>query len=155
MAELKVGDAAPEFSARGYHGETIRLADFRDKQTLLLFFYPRDHTSVCTQEACAFRDAFEAFTQAGAAVVGVSSDDETSHRKFAENHRLPFPLISDPQGTLRKAFGVPATLWLIPGRVTYVIDSAGIVRHIFNSLFTADRHVQEALAIVKQLSKAA
>ena len=153
MPTLKIGDDAPDFTSRSYSGGTISLADFRDRQTLVLFFYPQDNTPACTQEACAFRDSYEAFTQAGAAVVGVSSDSEARHQEFAAKHRLPFPLISDPQQALRKTFGVPATLWVIPGRVTYVIDKQGIIRHIFNSQLQTDRHVSEALEIVRTIEK--
>ncbi len=151
MAAMTPGDPAPEFSMTAHTGEPIRLSDYRGEKVVVLFFYPRDGTPVCTKEACAFRDAYEQFTEAGAQVIGVSSSGEPSHRAFAARHGLPFPLISDPGGSLRKAFGVPKTLGFLPGRVTYVIDKEGIVRMAFSAAMTADRHVTEALEVVRQL----
>jgi peroxiredoxin Q/BCP len=119
---------------------------------VVLYFYPQDGTAVCTAQACAFRDAYEDFVKAGAVVIGVSGDSEKSHEQFAASKRLPFLLVSDADGAIRAAFGVPKTLWLLPGRVTYVIDKQGIVRHVFNSAFTAGRHVAEALDVVRKLA---
>lgn len=145
MPRLKVGDRAPDFSATTQDDSTIRLSDFVGERGLVLFFYPKDGTPVCTKEACSFRDSYEQFVEAGAEVVGVSGDSAQSHQAFAEQHRLSFPLISDSDGALRKAFGVPTTLGLFPGRVTYVIDKEGFVRLIFSAQFAADEHVQLAL----------
>jgi peroxiredoxin Q/BCP len=151
MATIREGDTAPEFEAVGHAGQTVRLADFRGKQPVVLFFYPKDGTPICTREACAFRDAYEDFVAAGAAVIGVSGDPAESHRAFAEAHRLPFTLLSDPGGSLRRLFGVPKTLGVLPGRVTYVIDAAGVVRCVFNSQMFAGRHVAEALRVLREL----
>ncbi len=153
MASIQVGDCAPDFTAQSQTGQTVSLTDYRGTSGVVLFFYPKDGTAVCTKEACSFRDSYEEFVQAGAAVIGVSSDSEESHQAFASGHRLPFVLLSDAEGSLRKAFGVPKTLGIMPGRVTYVIDKEGIVRHMFSSQFAADRHVSEALAVVRQLSQ--
>ena len=87
-----------------------------------------------------------------AVVLGVSSDDAASHRSFAKKHELPFPLLSDPSGEVRKKFGVPNTLGVLPGRVTFVIDKGGIVRHVTNSQLSAKKHVDEALAALARLS---
>lgn len=152
---IAVGEQAPDFSAETHDGRTVSLAEFRGKQVVVLYFYPKDGTRVCTAEACSFRDSFEDFTQAGAVVIGVSGDTLESHRKFAMQQRLPFTLVSDADGKLRKSFGVPSLLWLVPGRVTYVIDKQGTVRHVFNSMFTSDKHVQEALNVVKRLESEA
>lgn len=152
MSSLNVGDPAPNFNVTAHDGQTISLADFRGKQAVVVFFYPRDNTTVCTKEACAFRDSYQDFVAAGAAVIGISSDSTESHQQFAATQRLPYLLVSDSDGALRKAFGVPKTLGFLPGRVTYVIDRQGIIRHIFNSQLQAQQHVDEALAIVKQLS---
>ncbi len=111
----------------------------------------KDGTAVCTKEACSFRDAYEV-CPSRAEVIGVSSDSAKKHQAFASGHRLPFLLLSDAGGELRKAFGVPRTLGFLPGRVTYVIDKDGVVRHVFNSQFAADRHISEALAVVRQLA---
>lgn len=145
MSKTRVGDKAPDFSAMAQDGGTIRLGDCLGRKALVLFFYPKDGTPVCTAEACSFRDSYEKFVEAGAEVIGVSSDSQESHRAFAERHKLSFPLIADTDGALRKAFGVPATLGLFPGRVTYVIDKGGIVRLIFSAQFASDEHVQRAL----------
>jgi thioredoxin-dependent peroxiredoxin len=153
MHALNVGDSAPEVTLRLHTGETTTLADLYRDQVVVLFFYPKDGTAICTKEACAFRDSYEQFTTVGATVVGVSSDSAESHQQFADEHRLPFLLATDPDGALRKAFAVPKTLGLLPGRVTYVIDRQGIIRAIFSAQFAAHRHVQAALDAIKGLSK--
>ena len=145
---VRVGDRAPDFSATTQDGQPVSLNDFIGKKALILFFYPKDGTPVCTKEACAFRDSYDQFLDAGAEVIGISSDSDQSHRAFAGRHQLPFPLISDVDGSLRRAFGVSKTLGLIPGRVTYVIDESGIVRLIFRALFASDGHVRQALTAV-------
>ncbi len=155
MPSIGVGDRSPDFTARSHTGREVSLADYRGKSAVVLFFYPKDGTAICTKEACSFRDAYEDFLQAGAVVIGVSSDSAERHRAFAGGHRLPFVLVADEDGSLRKAFGVPKTLGIVPGRVTYVIDKDGVVRHVFSSQFSADRHVGEALAVVRQLQGAA
>ena len=120
-------------------------------KALVLYFYPKDNTPGCTAEACAFRDSHETFTDAGAEVIGISSDSADRHAGFASKHRLPFTLLADQGGRVRKAYGVPAVLGLLPGRVTYVIDRTGTVRHVFNSMTNIDGHVKEALDVVRQL----
>jgi peroxiredoxin Q/BCP len=148
---VQVGDPAPEFSLPSAEGETVSLGDFRGKSEVVLFFYPRDNSPVCTTEACSFRDSYDAFRDAGAEVIGVSADSSESHRQFAGRHRLPFHLLSDTDGSLRARYGVPKTLGLIPGRVTYLIDQQGIVRHIFSSQLQPARHVDEALRVLKEI----
>lgn len=150
---IRVGDEAPTFHALTQTGAPFALEDYRGKQAVVLYFYPKDNTAVCTAEACAFRDSYEDFVAAGAIVVGVSSDSQSSHKEFAQTQRLPFILVADPEGTLRYRYGVPKTLWILPGRVTYVIDRQGIVRHIFNAQLASKKHVDEALKIVKQLNE--
>ena len=132
-------------------GEQVLLEDYQGKHPVVVFFYPKDGTAVCTKEACSFRDAYEDFTQAGAVVIGISSDSEARHQSFAKKHGLPFLLVSDQDGAARRAFGVPKTAGVLPGRVTYVIDMEGVVRHIFSSQLAADRHVDEALEVVRNL----
>jgi peroxiredoxin Q/BCP len=151
MSGIQAGDHAPQFVGTTQAGQQIGLSDFLGKKSVVLYFYPKDKTSVCTIQACIFRDSHDDFVNADAVVIGVSSDSVDSHRGFAEQQRLQFPLISDADGALRKAFGVPRTLGLFPGRVTYVIDRQGIVRLVCNSQFHASRHVTEALQAVQQL----
>lgn len=148
---MNVGDWAPEFTLNDQDGKPVSLADFRGKQTVVVFFYPKDESPVCTIEACGFRDMTPSFTEAGAAVLGISSDDSTKHRAFADQYRLSFPLLADTDGAVRRAFEVPSTLWLLPGRVTYVIDRDGIVRMIYDSQIRAQQHVERALEAVRTL----
>ena len=142
---IHVGDRAPDFSAVSQHGATIRLADFLGRQNLVLFFYPKDGSLICTREACSFRDAYDEFVAAGAEVVGVSGDSPDNHRDFAAQHKLPFHLITDEEGQIREAFGVPKSLGVLPGRVTFVIDRKGIVRLVFSAQFATQEHVRRAL----------
>jgi peroxiredoxin Q/BCP len=152
MATIGVGARAPDFSKPAQNGETISLSQFRGEKTVVLYFYPKDETPGCTAEACTFRDNFEDFVEAGAVVIGVSQDSEESHKSFAAHHRLPFLLVSDRDKELQKAYGVPKTMGLLPGRVTYVIDRDGKVQHVFNSQLNAKKHVREALEVVKRLN---
>jgi thioredoxin-dependent peroxiredoxin len=148
---IGVGDKAPDFTLSSQSGDQVRLHDRIGQHVVVLYFYPKDETSGCTREACAFRDSHEVFTDAGAEVIGVSSDSAEKHAAFADHHTLPFTLLSDKGGKVRKAYGVPATLGFIPGRVTYVIDRDGTVRHVFNSMTNIDGHVKDALEVVRQL----
>ncbi len=152
MAGIGVGDSAPDFTKTTQDGDRISLSQFRGEKMVVLYFYPKDETPGCTAEACTFRDNFEDFVDAGAVVIGVSQDSERSHKRFAEHHRLPFLLVSDADKELRKAYGVPKTMGLLPGRVTYVIDREGTVQHVFNSQLNAKKHVHEALDVVRRLS---
>jgi len=153
MSSLSVGDRVPEFTLKDSKGTDFVLADALGKKTLVIYFYPKDETAGCTAEACAFRDEYESFKQAGAEVVGISKDSVDSHRSFAQNRRLPFVLLSDPNNTVRQRFGVaPSLFGLIAGRATYVVDKSGVIRHVFNSQIRATKHVDEALAVVKRLA---
>lgn len=147
---VRVGDQAPDFTLSGPDGAMVRLSDFRGR-TVVLFFYPRDDTPVCTAEACAFRDQHAVFQEAGAAVIGVSADPPESHRRFAARLGLPYLLLSDVDGSVRARYGVPRTFGLLPGRTTYLIDAEGVVRHVFSSQFRASRHVAEALRVLGSL----
>jgi peroxiredoxin Q/BCP len=149
---LAAGDRAPEFTLENQEGKPVSLAEFRGRKNVVLYFYPKDDTPGCTRESCAFRDQFEAFGDVGAEVIGVSGDSAASHRAFAAKHRLPFTLLSDPSGKVRAAFGVPATLGMLPGRVTYVIDKQGVIRHAFNSQLNPAKHVDEALRVLASLA---
>jgi thioredoxin-dependent peroxiredoxin len=148
---IGVGDQAPDFTLPSQSGEPVRLSDRLGEQVVVLYFYPRDNTPGCTAEACAFRDSHEVFSEAGAEVIGVSSDSADRHAAFAGRYDLPFTLLSDAGGRVRKSYGVPAVLGVLPGRVTYVIDRQGTVRHTFNSMTNIDQHVGDALAVVQRL----
>lgn len=148
-----ISDEAPDFELPSQSGERVRLGDLVGDKAVVLYFYPKDDTPGCTAEACSFRDGYEDFVEAGAEVVGVSSDSAESHGSFAARNSLPFVLLSDEGGAVRKLYGVPSTLGLFPGRVTYVIDKDGIVRHVFSSQLGATRHVDEALRVVRSLNE--
>ncbi len=149
MAAIQVGDKAPAFRGTLQDGSEFDSTALLGKKSLVLFFYPKDGTPVCTQQACAFRDAYADFMAHDVEVVGVSGDSPARHRWFAEKHALPFPIISDPDNALRKLFGVPRALGIFPGRVTYVIDREGIVRMAYNATLAAEPHVQKALEAVR------
>jgi peroxiredoxin Q/BCP len=148
---IQAGDKAPDFTLPSQSGEPVRLHDRLGGRVVVLYFYPKDGTRGCTAEACAFRDSYEVFTGAGAEVIGVSSDPVAKHAAFAGQHQLPFTLLSDQGGHVRKSYGVPAVLGLLPGRVTYVIDREGTVRHVFNSMTHIGQHINEAVEVVRQL----
>lgn len=149
MKRIEVGDPAPDVSLKTHQGDTIALSSFQGEKAVVLFFYPMDGTPVCTKEACSFRDSYEDFAEAGAAVIGISGDTAARHQAFASEHRLQYLLVDDHDGQIRKAFGVPKTMGFMPGRVTYVIDKQGIVRHVFSSQLSASKHVEEALSCLR------
>jgi peroxiredoxin Q/BCP len=151
---VKVGDTAPDFTLPSQSGEPVSLKNFIGIKSVVLYFYPKDDTPGCTTEACAFRDSYEVFKDAGAQVIGVSDDSPESHQKFTTKYKLPFILLSDTGKQVRKLYGVPSTLGLLPGRVTYVIDKSGIVQHIFNSQFNFKGHIEESLKTLRGLQEA-
>lgn len=149
-AALTAGDRAPLIALCDAEG-VERRSDQLAGTPLVLFFYPKDDTPGCTAEACAFRDSFADLQALGAQVWGVSGDDAASHQRFAARHRLPYPLLVDQGNGLRKAFGVPSVLGLLPGRVTYVIDGEGVIRHVFNNLLDGAAHRREAIAALERI----
>ena len=148
---IGAGDKAPDFTLPSQSGEPVRLYDRLGDRVVVLYFYPKDETRGCTAEACAFRDSYEAFTDAGAEVIGISSDSAARHASFAGRHQLPFTLLSDQGGRVRTTYGVPAVLGVLPGRVTYVIDRDGTVRYVFNSMTNIGQHISDALDMVRRL----
>ncbi len=148
---VQVGERAPAFTLPNQSGTPVNLADLLGQKPIVLYFYPKDDTPGCTAESCAFRDNYEIFQEAGAEVIGISADTPPSHQQFATKYRLPFTLLSDRDNRVRKLYGVPATLFFLPGRVTYVIDRQGIVRHIFNSQLDFNAHVQESLTALRRI----
>jgi peroxiredoxin Q/BCP len=152
-APLSIGDSAPAIALKDAEG-VERRSDQLAGALLVLFFYPKDDTPGCTMEACAFRDSYADLQALGAEVWGVSGDDAGSHQRFASRHNLPYPLLVDRGNQLRRAFGVPAVLGLLPGRVTYVIDADGVIRHVFNNLLDGPAHRREALEALRRLQTA-
>jgi peroxiredoxin Q/BCP len=152
--QLKIGDAAPEFVLQSQTGEAVELNKLlARKKDIVLYFYPKDNTPGCTTEARAFRDSYEIFKQMGADVIGVSSDTVDSHRDFATKCELPFTILSDREGKVRRLYGASGTFGLLPGRVTYIIDTKGIVRHIFSSQMNPKKHVEEAVKVLTSISE--
>ncbi|HEX2686515.1 MAG TPA: peroxiredoxin [Kofleriaceae bacterium] len=149
MVNLRPGDPMPDSTLLGPEGP-VKLRD-RIGKPLVVYFYVKDETYGCIREACSFRDQYEDFVAAGAEVIGVSRDDAASHVKFREHHHLPFTLLSDPDGTIASSWGVRTVLGILPGRVTFVFDKQGIMRHRFESSVRFVRHVDEALEVIKTL----
>jgi thioredoxin-dependent peroxiredoxin len=145
---IKEGVKAPDFTLPSQDGSMVSLSQFAGLKSVVLFFYPKDESYGCTKEACSFRDNYEVFKEAGAEVIGISADDEASHKSFASNHKLPFILLSDKDRKVAGIYKVGRTLGLLPGRVTYVIDRNGIIQKIFSSQFSFEKHMEEALMIL-------
>ena len=152
LRSIDVGDHAPDFELQAADGRRVRLSEFLGKKNVVLFFYPKDETAGCTVEACSFRDAYEDFVDVGAEVIGVSADSLASHNRFAGRHRLPFLLLSDPKGLVAAKYDVRKALGIFPGRVTFLIDREGIVRHVTDGRLLFKEHVSESLAVLKTLA---
>ena len=149
---LKIGDKLPDFSAKDTNENLFNSKDYIEKQPLVIYFYPKDETKVCTQQACSFRDNYQEFKDLGAEVIGISADSVQSHVKFKSKFNLPFILLSDNDKKLRKLFGVENDFLIIPGRQTYVVDKNGVVVMIFNSM-SGTIHIEKALKSLKKLNK--
>ncbi|WP_320667028.1 peroxiredoxin [Prochlorococcus sp. MIT 1307] len=147
---LQIGDSIPDFLLFDQEGNYRSNKECIGK-LLVLFFYPKNDTPGCIAQACGFRDKYDLFKLLGALVWGVNNDNQESHRKFAEKNQLPFPLLCDEENLLRKQFGVPKILGLLDGRVTYIIDSKGIIRHVFKDLLDGPQHVIEALIVLEKM----
>jgi peroxiredoxin Q/BCP len=146
---LNIGDTIPEFQLTDQNGEVFDIKSVKGKHNLVIYFYPKNFTPGCTKEACSFRDSFEDFKELGAVVIGISADSKKSHERFAKKHQLPFTLLSDSKGVVKRKFGVKNNLLgLIPGRETFVVDKKGIIIFTFNSM-NAERHIKEALKVLK------
>jgi peroxiredoxin Q/BCP len=146
-AALAAGDAAPSFQATTHDGRRVESNGAARPRALVVYFYPRDETPGCTREACAFRDAFRGYNEAGADIVGVSTDSKEAHEGFARHHQLPFGLVADPQGQLARAFGLDASGGFAP-RFTFVIGRDGRVARVFPNV-RVDGHSDEVLAAVR------
>ena len=147
---LKVGSKIPDFLLLDQSGVKRSNKDVKGK-SLVLFFYPKDDTPGCTIEVCGFRDKYDLFKILGAEVWGVSKGSKLSHLGFANKNKLQYPLLCDENDSLRKAFGLPKVLGLIEGRVTYIIDPQGIIRHIFEDLLNGPAHIKEAIRVLKEI----
>ncbi len=146
-----VGQPAPDFTLKDQSGASVTLSAFRGEKNVVVYFYPKDNTPICTKEACQFRDEYADFEGVDAVVLGISADDEGRHRAFADKHRLPFKLLSDPDHAVAKLYDAMSTFGLMAGRKTYVIDKEGKIRHVTDARFSASKHVEEARAALAKL----
>jgi peroxiredoxin Q/BCP len=151
MGLLSVGDKAPPFTAFLSTGEKVSLSDYMGRKTLVLFFYPKDETSGCIAEVCAYRDSYGEIRRLGAALLGVSFDGPESHDRFIAHYHLPFPLIADTGRALSRGYG--ALWWEGPWprakRVTYVIDRNGVIRGVFHHELRIAKHTADVLSVLR------
>jgi peroxiredoxin Q/BCP len=147
---LKVGDSIPVFSLRDQNNSLFNSSDYTGKKILVIFFYPKDESTVCTKEACSFRDNYSDFIKTGAMVIGINSGSVDSHRNFINNHQLPYSILSDPDNKVLKMFGVKKKFF-ISGRETFVIDKTGKIVFTFDSFTNGPAHEKEALAFIKKM----
>ncbi len=145
--KVKVGDPAPDFTAKTDDGREISLSQFRGKY-VVLYFYPKDNTPGCTREAISFRDRHEEIEKEGGVVIGVSSDSPSSHKGFRDKYSLQFMLISDEDEKIRERYGAKG--FIAPSRVTFVISPDGEVIHVYNSQINPARHSEEALRAIRE-----
>jgi peroxiredoxin Q/BCP len=146
---LAIGETPAPFSLIDQNGHVFHSSDYLGKKIMVIYFYPKDESPVCTKEACAFRDSYAAFERAGAVVVGINSAPVLTHRAFAEHHRLPFKLLSDPGNKVLRQFGVKARM-MISGRETFVIGMDGKVAFRYNSFSDGPKHVSETLRFLQE-----
>jgi peroxiredoxin Q/BCP len=146
---LKVGDNAPGIEAETYGGETINLRDYKGKNTVALYFYPKDNTGTCTKEACSMRDGLEDLEKLGVQVLGVSTDSVKSHENFKNKYDLNFPLLSDKSKEIIKSYGVESDYGSAK-RMTFLIDKSGVIRYIWPKVKAAE-HADEVAEKVKEL----
>lgn len=148
---LQAGEKAPEFEGEIDDGSKVVLSEMLKKGPVVLYFYPKDETPGCVKEACTFRDRWSEIIELGATVLGVSSDDVESHKSFKEHRKLPFSLLSDPEGKIRLTYKAKGRL--LPDRVTYVINSDGVIKHVYKSQMNAAQHSEEAIQALKKIKE--
>lgn len=154
MPKPVIGSKAHNFELRDQNGDMIALQPLLSKQNIVLYFYPKDETPGCIREACGFRDEYESFLEVGAQVVGISADSVRSHKRFAENRKLPFILLSDPSLNVHRVYGAePNFFGMLRARVTFVIDKEGTIRHVFDSKLNFLGHVKSSLEVLQSLSQ--
>jgi len=153
MNKIEVGSHIPEFILKDQNGHDFDISKLIGKKNMVIYFYPKDDTPGCTKEACSFQDMYEDFKEIDAEVIGISGQSVESHKEFANKYNLTFTLLADIGNKIRKQFGVPTSFFgLLPGRVTYIVDKNGQVIYTFNSQMNAEKHVSEAMRILKENS---
>jgi peroxiredoxin Q/BCP len=149
---LSVGDRVPEFALTDQNGKTFDVKNEIGKHILVIYFYPKDESMVCTKEACQFRDSFNDFTNAGAKVIGINGGTVASHKAFVDNEKLPFTLLSDPGNKVLAMFGVKGALFMT-GRETFVIGLDGKVGFQYSAMMEGKAHADKALEFIKASKK--
>ena|SRR5579871_4922625 len=149
---LGVGDSVPLFTLKQTNGTDFNISDYIGKKILVIYFYPKDESAVCTKEACSFRDSYTDFTNAGALVIGINSASVETHKAFQENHKLPFILLSDPENKVLKTFGVKSKFF-ISGRETFVIGLDGKIAYTYTAFMQGKEHSDKALEFIRQMNK--
>ena len=147
-SKLKIGDRIPVFELINERNMLIRISP-KDNKRRILFFYPKDETRVCTEQACSFRDEYSELLELGYEVIGISGDTPSAHEKFIANHNLNFTLLSDKGGEVRKLFGATKLLGLIPWRKTFVIDENGRMIFEYEAMFEAQEHIHQVKQFIK------
>jgi peroxiredoxin Q/BCP len=153
MSTLNEGDKAPDFTAKDQNGKTVSLSDYKGKN-VILYFYPKDDTPGCTAESCDFRDNYQSLLSKGYEVIGVSTDDEKSHKKFETKYSLPFTLIADEEKSIVEAYGVwveknmYGKQYMGTARTTFIIDGDGTISHVISKVDTKNSS-QQVLDLVK------
>ena len=148
LKPLTVGDAIPAFNLKDQDGKVFNVADYIGKEILVIYFYPKDESMVCTKEACAFRDSFGQFANSGAKIIGINDGSVASHKAFQQHYKLPFTLLSDPGDKVYDLFGVKGKLFLT-GRKTFVIDLKGKIVYTHEALLGGQEHADESLKFIK------
>jgi peroxiredoxin Q/BCP len=147
-AQLQVGDAVPQFTLYNQDGQLFNMSDYVGKKVLVIYFYPKDESMICTKEACAFRDSFDEFTKAGAMVIGINGGTVDSHKEFQQHYKLPFTLLSDPGNKVYNMFGIKGKL-MFTGRETLVIDLKGKIAYVHEAMTEGKEHADDALIFIK------
>ena len=147
---LQIGQKAPDFKLQSTSGQLLKMSENLKGKAFSLYFYPKDFTRGCTAEACEFRDQFEAFRNLDVPVFGVSRDDIPTHEKFKKAYKLPFDLLSDPDGKVCKSYDALIPLIKMPKRVTYLIDDKHEIAGVFSDMFESKGHIESMLAKLKK-----
>jgi peroxiredoxin Q/BCP len=151
LGKLGVGDKAPDFSLQDQNGRIVSLHDFAESKSVVLYFYPKDFTSGCIAETKSFSAVYDQLLSMGAEVLGVSTGTVESHKEFADECHARFSLLADEGDRVRKLYDVQPSMWLVPGRVSFVIDKHGIIRHVYSSQVNTAGHVAEAIKTLKAM----
>jgi peroxiredoxin Q/BCP len=141
---MKIGDVIPEFKLKDQSGKTVTVTPY-DRQKKIIYFYTSDNRANCIKQACMFRDQYEIFTRQGYQIYGISADPVASHRKFADRHKIKYPLLSDPGNLVRRLFRAQTFFGLLPGRATFAVDIRGKIFYKHDTLIDVQNHVKEVL----------